>query len=77
MVVFVGDLGDMDYEGLFGGVYKIVILKGIVSDLCELYGNRSYLMEDVMLFNSFNIIEVEECGCDVIKVVFEKFGINF
>ncbi|CAG7879143.1 unnamed protein product [Brassica rapa] len=76
MVVFVGDSGDTDYEGLLGGVHKTVILKGIASDLRELHGNRSYPMEDVTPLNSPNITEAEECGCDAIKVALEKLGIN-
>ncbi|KAJ0260779.1 sucrose-phosphate synthase 2 [Hirschfeldia incana] len=76
MVVFVGDSGDTDYEGLLGGVHKTVILKGIASDLRELHGNRSYPMEDVTPLNSPNITEAEECGRDAIKVALEKLGIN-
>ncbi|KAL0842930.1 hypothetical protein Bca101_016175 [Brassica carinata] len=76
MVVFVGDSGDTDYEGLLGGVHKTVILKGIANDLRELHGNRSYPMEDVTPLNSPNITEAEECGRDAIKVALEKLGIN-
>ncbi|KAL1219806.1 putative sucrose-phosphate synthase 2 [Cardamine amara subsp. amara] len=76
MVVFVGESGDTDYEGLLGGIHKTVILKGIASDLHELHGNRSYPMEDVIPLNSPNIIEAEECGPDAIKMALEKLGIN-
>lgn len=76
MVVFVGDSGDTDYEGLLGGVHKTVILKGIASDLRELHGNRSYPMEDVTPLDSPNITEAEECGRDAIKAALEKLGIN-
>ncbi|KAL0672536.1 hypothetical protein Bca4012_000516 [Brassica carinata] len=76
MVVFVGDSGDTDYEGLLGGVHKTVILKGIASDLRELHGNRSYPMEDVTPLNSPNITEAEECGRDAIKAALGKLGIN-
>ncbi|CAH8391443.1 unnamed protein product [Eruca vesicaria subsp. sativa] len=76
MVVFVGDSGDTDYEGLLGGVHKTVILKGIANDLRELHGNRSYPMEDVTPLNSPNITEAEECGRDAIKTALEKLGIN-
>ncbi|KAL1212168.1 putative sucrose-phosphate synthase 2 [Cardamine amara subsp. amara] len=76
MVVFVGESGDTDYEGLLGGIHKTMILKGIASDLHELHGNRSYSMEDVILLNSPNITEAEECGPDAIKTALEKLGIN-
>ncbi|XP_013622634.1 probable sucrose-phosphate synthase 2 [Brassica napus] len=76
MVVFVGDSGDTDYEGLLGGVHKTVILKGIASDLRELHGNRSYPMEDVTPLNSPNITEADECGRDAIKAALGKLGIN-
>ncbi|KAL1221268.1 putative sucrose-phosphate synthase 2 [Cardamine amara subsp. amara] len=76
MVVFVGESGDTDYEGLLGGIHKTVILKCIASDLHELHGNISYPMEDVIPLNSVNIIEAEECGPDAIKMALEKLGIN-
>ncbi|CAH2073125.1 unnamed protein product [Thlaspi arvense] len=68
MVVFVGESGDTDYEGLLGGVHKTVILKGVATDLPELHDNRSYPMED--------ITEAEECGLADIKTALEKLGIN-
>jgi len=76
MVVFVGDSGDTDYEGLLGGIHKTVILKGLASDLREQPGNRSYPMEDVTPLNSPNITEAKECGRDAIKVALEKLGIS-
>lgn len=76
MVVFVGDSGDTDYEGLLGGIHKTVILKGVASDLRQLHGNRSYPMEDVIPVNSPNITEAEECSRDAIKAALQKLGIN-
>ncbi|CAA7039067.1 unnamed protein product [Microthlaspi erraticum] len=76
MVVFVGESGDTDYEGLLGGIHKTVILKGVASDLRQLHGNRSYSMEDVIPVNSPNITEAEECSRDAIKAALEKLGIN-
>ncbi|KFK25382.1 hypothetical protein AALP_AA8G106300 [Arabis alpina] len=76
MVVFVGDSGDTDYEGLLGGIHKTVILKGIASDLRDLHRNRSYPMEDVIPLNSPNIVEAEGCGHDAIKAALGKLGIN-
>jgi len=76
MVVFVGESGDTDYEGLLGGIHKTVIIKGVASDLRQLHGNRSYSMEDVIPVNSPNITEAEECSRDAIKAALEKLGIN-
>lgn len=76
MVVFVGDSGDTDYEGLLGGIHKTVILKGLASDLREQPGNRSYPMEDVTPLNSPNITEAKECGRDAVNVALEKLGIS-
>lgn len=79
MVVFVGDSGDTDYEGLLGGVHKTVILKGVTSDAAArvLHGNRSYPLEDVTdPVNSPNITEADQCGGDSIKAALEKLGIN-
>lgn len=78
MVVFVGDSGDTDYEGLVGGVHKTVIVKGVASDATArvLHGNRSYPLEDVTPVNSPNITEAEQCDRDCIKAALEKLGVK-
>ena len=61
MVVFVGDSGDTDYEGLFGGLHKSVILKGICSSASnQLHANRNYPLSDVMPVDSPNIIQTSQ-----------------
>lgn len=61
MVVFVGDSGDTDYEGLLGGVHKSVILKGICSSTSNLlHANRNYPLSDVMPVDSPNIIQTSQ-----------------
>ncbi|XP_061350676.1 probable sucrose-phosphate synthase [Gastrolobium bilobum] len=53
MVVFVGEYGDIDYEGLLGGLHKTVILKGLGSGgISQLYNSRSYPLSDVMPLES-------------------------
>ncbi|KAK8545187.1 hypothetical protein V6N12_026027 [Hibiscus sabdariffa] len=61
MVVFVGDSGDTDYEGLLGGVHKSVILKGICSNASnQLLANRNYPLSDVMPVDSPNILHTPQ-----------------
>ncbi|KAK8543242.1 hypothetical protein V6N13_136229 [Hibiscus sabdariffa] len=61
MVVFVGDSGDTDYEGLLGGVHKSVILKGICSNTSnQLLANRNYPLSDVMPVDSPNILQTSQ-----------------
>lgn len=78
MVVFVGDSGDTDYEGLLAGVHKTVIVKGVASEAAArvIHGNRSYPLEDVTPVNSPNVTEAEQCGRDCIKAALDKLGIN-
>ncbi|KAK2986214.1 hypothetical protein RJ640_010048, partial [Escallonia rubra] len=73
-VVFVGENGDTDYEGLLGGVHKSVILKGVCSGTGnQLHANRSYPLSDVVPFDSPNIVQTsEECSSAVIRSSLEK-----
>lgn len=66
-VVFVGECGDTDYEGLLGGVHKSVVMKGICSNAGNLHTNRSYPLEDVVPFDSPNIVQIESCDSDKIR----------
>ncbi|KAG6658643.1 probable sucrose-phosphate synthase 1 [Carya illinoinensis] len=76
MVVFVGECGDTDYEGLLGGLHKSVILKGTCSnDVSQLHGNRSYPLSDVLPSDSL-VQTIEECGSDDdIRAALEKLGL--
>ncbi|XP_022731594.1 probable sucrose-phosphate synthase 1 isoform X2 [Durio zibethinus] len=61
MVVFVGDSGDTDYEGLLGGLHKSVILKGICSSASNLlHANRNYPLSHVMPVDSPNIVQTPQ-----------------
>ncbi|XP_073132082.1 probable sucrose-phosphate synthase isoform X1 [Henckelia pumila] len=61
VVVFVGESGDSDYEGLLGGVHKSVVLKGVCSSTSnQLHANRSYPLSDVIFYDSPNIISMPE-----------------
>ncbi|XP_062099348.1 probable sucrose-phosphate synthase 1 [Humulus lupulus] len=61
VVVFVGESGDTDYEGLIGGIHKTVILKGVGNGSRILHANRSYPLEHVVTFDfdSPNVVETE------------------
>ncbi|GMG98984.1 hypothetical protein Nepgr_000824 [Nepenthes gracilis] len=74
-VVFVGEYGDTDYDGLLGGVHKTVILKGACSDARKLHVNRSYPLEHVMPFDSPNMVQAEGCTLADMKVTLGKLGI--
>ncbi|KAA8521588.1 hypothetical protein F0562_012261 [Nyssa sinensis] len=74
-VVFVGEFGDTDFEGLVGGVHKTVILKGICSDARKLHTNKSYPLEDVVPFTSPNVVESEGCNSNDIKESLGKLGV--
>lgn len=77
MVVFVGESGDTDYEGLFGGVHKTVILKGVCKGIqSQLQANRSYPLEDVVSFDGPNIVRTTEgYTCDDTRSALGKLGI--
>jgi sucrose-phosphate synthase len=76
MVVFVGECGDTDYEGLLGGVHTSVILKGVCSSANnQLHANRTYPLSDVIPTDSPNIVHTtEESGSDDIRGSLEKIG---
>ncbi|XP_074281153.1 putative sucrose-phosphate synthase [Silene latifolia] len=76
MVVFVGECGDTDYEGLLGGVHKTVILKGVCNNaLSSLHTNRSYPLSHVVALDSPNIAEVNaDSSTSEIRSVLAKFG---
>lgn len=60
LVVFVGESGDTDYEGLLGGIHRTVILKGVCNAPKPPVSIRNYALEDVVAFNSQNIVETEQ-----------------
>ncbi|RWR75599.1 Glycosyl transferase [Cinnamomum micranthum f. kanehirae] len=77
MVVLVGESGDTDYELLFGGVHKTVILSGICKGTQRsLHASRTYPLEDVVPFDSPNIVRTTE-GYDSndIRLALGKLGI--
>lgn len=76
MVVFVGECGDTDYEGLLAGQHKSVILKGVGSSaISQLHNNRSYPLSDVIALDSPNIVEASDdsSGADIQSLI-EKVG---
>ncbi|KAJ4952577.1 hypothetical protein NE237_029409 [Protea cynaroides] len=77
MIVFVGECGDTDYEGLLSGVHKTVILKGVCSSArALLHSSRNYPLEDVVPFDSPNIVETtEQCSSDDIRASLGKLGL--
>ncbi|KAL5547754.1 hypothetical protein UlMin_002985 [Ulmus minor] len=77
MVVFVGESGDTDYEGLLGGTHKSVILKGLCSSaMSQLHANRNYPLSDVMPMDSSNVVQTtEDCSSDDIRASLETLGV--
>lgn len=77
MVVLVGESGDTDYELLFGGVHKTVILSGICRGTqSRLLAGRTYPLEDVVPFDSPNIVQTTEgYSSNDIQLALGKVGI--
>ncbi|ONK70358.1 uncharacterized protein A4U43_C05F32900 [Asparagus officinalis] len=76
MVVFVGESGDTDYEGLLGGVHKTVILKGACDTSLKQFQMRSYSLEDVVAFDSPNNVKTEDgYSTSDIKSALSQLGI--
>ncbi|OUZ99836.1 Glycosyl transferase [Macleaya cordata] len=77
MVVFAGECGDTDYEGLLGGIHKTVILKGVCeSARTQLHSNRNYPLEDVVPFDSPTIVQTDEgCSSNDIRLALGKLGV--
>ncbi|CAN1146695.1 Probable sucrose-phosphate synthase 1 [Linum perenne] len=76
MVVFAGESGDTDYEGLLGGVHKTVVLKGVCrSANSQLLLNRSYPLSDVIASDSPNVSHTpEDCSSTEIRDSLNKLG---
>ncbi|XP_021887005.1 probable sucrose-phosphate synthase 1 [Carica papaya] len=75
VVAFVGECGDTDFEGLLGGIHKTVMIKGLGTSSLKLHANRNYPLEDIMPFDSFNVIEAEKCDTNCIRTSLGKLGI--
>ncbi|GMP94492.1 hypothetical protein CsSME_00043939 [Camellia sinensis var. sinensis] len=75
IVVFVGESGDTDYEGLIGGIHKTVILKGVCSGAHKLHSNRNYPLEYVMPYDNPNLVESEGCNSSNVKASLQKLGV--
>ena len=77
MVVFVGECGDTDYEGLLGGTHKSVVLSGVCSSaINQLHANRSYPLSDVTPVDSPHIVQMAaDCSSDDIRASLEKLGV--
>eukprot|EP00258_Populus_trichocarpa_P029635 XP_024445654.1 probable sucrose-phosphate synthase 1 isoform X2 [Populus trichocarpa] len=74
MVVFVGECGDTDYEGLLGGLHKSVILKGVCSSASsQIHSNRSYPLSDIMPLESPNVVQAAE-ESSAIRSSLEQLG---
>lgn len=75
LVVFVGESGDTDYEGLLGGVHKSIILKGVCNNNTLLHTNRNYPLSDVIALDSPNLQTTDGCSSADIRNSLQKLGI--
>lgn len=75
VVVFVGEHGDTDYEGLLGGLHKTVILKGVGCSVGKHHAHRYYPLEDVVPFDSPSITQTEGCNSNSIRASLGKLGV--
>ncbi|KAK9699926.1 hypothetical protein RND81_08G204600 [Saponaria officinalis] len=74
-VVFVGESGDTDYEGLLGGVHKTVVLKGVCADARKLHVTRTYPLDHVVPLDSPNVFQTQGSDLNDIKEALSKLGI--
>lgn len=74
-VVVVGESGDTDYEGLFGGTHKTVVLKGVCGAARQLHTNRSYPLEHVIPTDSPNVVDSEKCSYDSLIESLKKLSV--
>ncbi|KAB2077548.1 hypothetical protein ES319_A06G107500v1 [Gossypium barbadense] len=76
IVVFAGECGDTDYEGLLRGVHKTVILKGIGNTALKLHSNRTYPLDHVLPFDSPNLHHAEGCSNEEIRSSLRKLQVS-
>ena len=75
-VVFIGESGDTDYEGLLGGVHKTIIIKEICADSSKLHVNHTYPLDHVIPVDCPNLFHTEGHSVDNIREVLSKIGIS-
>ncbi|KAL6528871.1 putative protein serine/threonine kinase [Orobanche minor] len=76
VIVFLGECGDSDYEGLVGGLHKTVTLKGCCCAANQIHANRSYPLEDVVPTDDPKSVECEKCDTDGIQAALQKLDVN-
>ncbi|KAF2927778.1 probable sucrose-phosphate synthase 3 isoform X2 [Oryza sativa Japonica Group] len=77
VVVLVGETGDSDYEELFGGLHKTVILKGEFNTSANrIHSVRRYPLQDVVALDSPNIIGIEGYGTDDMRSALKQLDIR-
>nr|CAB3468528.1 unnamed protein product [Digitaria exilis] len=75
-VVIVGETGDSDYEELFGGLHKTIILKGgFNTPANRIHTVRRYPLQDVVALDSSNIIGIEGFSSGDIRSAMQQLGI--
>ncbi|WVZ79246.1 hypothetical protein U9M48_026848 [Paspalum notatum var. saurae] len=75
-VVIVGETGDSDYEELFGGLHKTIILKGgFNTPANRIHTVRRYPLQDVVALDSSNIIGIEGFSTGDIRSAMQQLGI--
>lgn len=77
VVVFTGESGDTDYEGLLGGVHKSIVLTGVCPSASnQLHANRSYPLTDVVYYDSPNVKRAaQDCSSSDLRATLEQLQI--
>ncbi|KAE8792207.1 Sucrose-phosphate synthase 1 [Hordeum vulgare] len=76
VVILVGESGDSDYEELFGGLHKTIVLKGEFNTPANrIHTVRRYPLQDVIALDCSNIIGVEGCSTDDLTPTLKTLGI--
>ncbi|KAG8094958.1 hypothetical protein GUJ93_ZPchr0012g20091 [Zizania palustris] len=77
IIVLVGETGDSDYEELFGGLHKTVILKGEFNTPANrIHTVRRYPLQDVVALDSSNIIGIDGCSTDDMRSTLQQLGLT-
>ncbi|KAL6544366.1 putative protein serine/threonine kinase [Orobanche gracilis] len=76
VIVFLGECGDSDYEGLVGGLHKTVTLKGCCCAANQIHANRSYPLEDVVPTDDPKTVECKKIDRDGIQAALQKMDVN-
>ncbi|CAI9092675.1 OLC1v1027986C2 [Oldenlandia corymbosa var. corymbosa] len=75
VVMFVGECGDTDYEGLRGGIHKTVVVKGVCCEASKIHSSGNYPLEHVLPVDSPITAETQGHNADDVRQSLTKLGV--